>query len=106
MTIILFAIVFVLTIFLQRWLHRHIQGLALILTGDAGCAIRFLFYLLMPGVLLHEMSHYVMARLLLVRTGAFRVGIGNTNRRQVSLGSVNIERTDPIRESLVGIAPF
>ncbi|MBI5032544.1 MAG: hypothetical protein HZB51_18620 [Chloroflexi bacterium] len=106
MPIILFAIVFVLTIFLQRWLHRHIQGLALILTGDAGCAIRFLFYLLMPGVLLHEMSHYVMARLLLVRTGAFRIGIGNTNRRQVSLGSVNIERTDPIRESLVGVAPF
>ena len=106
MPILLFAIVFALTIILQQWLHRHIQGFALILTGDSGCALRLLFYLLLPGVILHEASHYVMARLLLVQTGAFRVGIGNTKRRQVSLGSVNIQRTDPIRESLVGVAPF
>jgi membrane-associated protease RseP (regulator of RpoE activity) len=106
MPIILFIIVFALTIVLQQWLHRHIQGFILLLTGDTGCALRLLFYLLMPGVLLHEMSHYVVARLLLVKTGSFRVGIGNTRKRLVSLGSVNIQRADPIRESLIGVAPF
>jgi len=106
MSIIFFLIVFALTILLQQWLHRHIQGFALALTGNPGCAVRALFYLLLPGIVLHEGSHYIVARLLLVRTNGIRVGVGNTRRKQISLGSVNIERTDPVRESLVGIAPF
>ncbi len=106
MSILFFGIVFVLTILLQRWLHQHIQGFALALTGNPGCAVRLLFYLLLPGVLLHEASHYVVAKLLLVRTNGMNIGIGNTRTRQVSLGSVNIARTDPIRESIVGVAPF
>jgi hypothetical protein len=106
MSIVFFVIVFALTLVLQQWLHRHIQGFALALTGNPGCAIRLLFYLLLPGVVLHELSHYLTAKLLLVRTNGFSIGIGNTRKKQVSLGSVNIDRTDPLRESLVGVAPF
>ena len=106
MSIVFFIVVFALTLILQQWLHRHIQGFALALTGNPGCAIRLLFYLLLPGVLLHELSHYVTAKLLLVRTNGFSIGIGSTRKKQVSLGSVNIDRTDPLRESLVGVAPF
>lgn len=106
MSIVVFVIVFALTILLQRWLHQHIQGFALALTGNPGCALRLLFYLLLPGVILHEGSHYVVARLLLVPTNGMNIGIGNSKRKRVSLGSVNIQRTDPIRESLIGIAPF
>jgi hypothetical protein len=107
MSIVIFAIVFALTLLLQQWLHRHIQGVGLALTGDAGCAVRLLFYLLLPGVVLHELGHYVAAKLLLVRTGNFRIGIGSTNKKSlISLGSVNIQRTDPLRESLIGVAPF
>ena len=106
MSILFFLLVFALTILLQRWLHQHIQGFALALTGDPGCAVRLLFYLLLPGVLLHEASHYILAKLLLVRTNGMNIGIGSTRRKQISLGSVNIERTDPIRESVIGVAPF
>jgi hypothetical protein len=106
MSIFIFLVVFALTIFLQRWLHQHIQGFALVLTGNAGCGLRLLFYLLLPGVILHELSHYVVAKLLLVRTSNLQIGLGNTRAKRVSLGSVNIERTDTLRESLVGVAPF
>ncbi len=106
MSILLFAGIFVLTLLLQQWLHRHIQGLTLVLTGNPGCAPRALFYLLWPGVLLHEMSHYVTARLLLVPVGRLRVGLGRANTRHISFGSVNVGRTDPVRDSLVGVAPF
>src|SRR5512136_519767 len=100
MSIVFFVIVFSLTLVLQQWLHRHIQGFALALTGNPGCAIRLLFYLLLPGVVLHEASHYLAAKLLVVRTNGFSIGIGSTRKKQVSLGSVNIDRTDPVRESL------
>ncbi len=106
MPIVIFLVVFVLTVILQRWLHQHIQGFALALTGNPGCALRLLFYLLLPGVMLHEASHYIFAKLLLVPTHGISVGIGRANKKSVSLGSVNIQHTDPIRESLIGVAPF
>jgi len=106
MPILLFLAVFILTILLQQWLHRHIQSFGYALTGNPGCALRMLFYLLLPGIILHELSHYLAAKFLLVRTGKFRIGIGAASRGQISLGSVNIERADPIRESLIGVAPF
>src|SRR5512135_1604730 len=106
MPIILFLIVFILTILLQQWLHRHIQGFGLALTGNPGCAVRLLFYLLLPGILLHEGSHYLVAKLLFVRTNGINIGVGRAKKKQISLGSVNIDRTDPVRESLIGVAPF
>lgn len=106
MSILLFLIVFALTIFLQQWLHRHIQTFALTLTGNPGCAIRLLFYLLLPGILLHEASHYLTAKLLLVPTNGITVGIGRAMRNQVSFGSVHVERADIVRASLIGAAPF
>lgn len=106
MSLLVFLIVFALTVLLQQWLHRHIQGLAFALTGNPGCAVRLLFCLLLPGVLLHETSHYVVAKLLLVRTNGISVGVGRAKKNQVSLGSVNVERSDPVRQSLIGVAPF
>ncbi len=106
MSILLFLAIFIPTLLLQRWLHQHIQGLALALTGNAGCAVRLLFYLLLPGILLHEASHYIAARLLFVKTNGVKIGVSQTRSKQISLGSVNINHTDPVRESLIGIAPF
>ncbi len=106
MPIVFFIVVFVLTILLQRWLHAHIQGSALALTGNRGCAVRLLYYLLLPGIALHELSHYVAAKLLFVRTNGITIGVGRTKKRQVSLGSVNVAKSDPVRESLIGVAPF
>ncbi len=106
MSILVFAVVFALTILLQRWLHQHIQAFAFALTGNPGCAVRLLFYLLLPGILLHEASHYIAAKLLFVRTGRLNVGIERTRSRQISLGSVSIAKSDPVRSSLIGVAPF
>jgi hypothetical protein len=106
MAILLFIVVFGLTLFLQRWLHQHIQGLTFAVTGDPGCAMRFLFWLLLPGVILHEGSHWVVAKALGVRTGKITLGLGRARGKHFSLGSVNVERTDSVRESLIGLAPF
>lgn len=78
------------------------------LTGDSGCAVKLLFYLLLPGIILHEASHYLAAKILLVDTFGVKIGIGQVQGKNklISLGSVGIRKTDPFRESLIGIAPF
>lgn len=68
--------------------------------------MRLLFYLLLPGIFLHELSHYLVAKILFVPVKSFDIGIGRARSSQVSLGSVNIVRSDPLRESLIGAAPF
>lgn len=106
MDILLFFGLFGAMLFLQRWLQQHIQGLTFAVTGNPGCAVRALFLILLPGVLLHEFSHWLVANLLGVRTGRIMIGLGKMRGKHFSLGSVTVERTDPIRESLIGLAPF
>ncbi len=107
MEIVLFFALFGAMLFLQHWLQQHIQGVTFAVTGNPGCAVRALFLLLLPGVLLHEFSHWVVANLLGVRTGKINIGLGKVRgNKHFSLGSVTVERTDPLRESLIGVAPF
>lgn len=106
MELILFFVLFGVMLFLQHWLQQHIQGLTFAVTGNPGCAVRALFLLLLPGVLLHELSHWLVANLIGVRTGKVSIGLGKMRGKNFSLGSVTVERSDPARESLIGIAPF
>ncbi len=66
------------------------------------------YYLLMfPGILLHEVSHYVTARLLGIKVTDFSLGPRRRkNSNTVELGSVSVYSGGTIRDSLVGIAPF
>lgn len=106
MEIVLFFVLFGAMLFLQRWLQQHIQGLTFAVTGNPGCAVRALFLILLPGVLLHEASHWLVANLVGVRTGKVSIGLGKMRGKHFSLGSVTVERSDPLRESLIGVAPF
>lgn len=106
MEIVLFFVLFGAMLFLQRWLQQHIQGLTFAVTGNPGCAVRALFLILLPGVLLHEASHWLVANLIGVRTGKVSIGLGKMRGKHFSLGSVTVERSDPLRESLIGVAPF
>ncbi len=104
--IVLFFVLFGLMLFLQHWLQQHIQGLTYAVTGNSGCAVRALFLVLLPGVLLHEASHWLVANLIGVRTGKVSIGLGKMRGKNFSLGSVTVEKSDPARESLIGLAPF
>ena len=96
----------------QWWLGRHIQGLALLIFGRPGPASGLYFWLLAPGVILHEISHWLVARLLFVPTkdvSLFRPQRSTDKGGQagpVTLGYVEIFKTDPLRQSLIGLAPL
>lgn len=94
-------------LFFQRSLHRELQGIFLLLTRKPVLTIGLYSLLFFPGVLLHEGSHYVMARLLRVRTG--RVSLiprpikGGT---KLQLGFVETVPSDVVRDALIGAAPL
>ncbi|MCE7861312.1 MAG: hypothetical protein DYG86_16200 [Chloroflexi bacterium CFX2] len=93
-------------VFLQRFLHREIQLIFFILTRNKPLTIALFSLLFLPGVLLHEASHYLTAKLLGVQTGRFTVMPQAVENRGLILGSVEIENTDILRDSLIGLAPI
>lgn len=63
----------------------------------------------LPGTILHELSHWLMAELLGVRTGEITVlpdfGLRADGDRE-RLGSVATASSGPVRSFLIGAAPF
>ncbi len=91
---------------LQRWIHQHLHGIAFLLTRNREAAVLVYAVPLFPGVLLHELSHWAMAKLLFVRTGKMSLLPKRDRDGHIQLGSVTVERADPVRSSLIGIAPL
>ena len=101
-----FVISLVLLVSVVRWIHRHMHGVAYLLTGSQDMALVLYSLPLLPGVVLHELSHTLMALLLRVRTSGFTVIPRRDAHGHVALGSVMVERVDPVRGSLIGLAPL
>lgn len=62
--------------------------------------------LFLPGTAIHEFSHALVARLLGVKTGEiFLYPHKDKETGEFKAGSIEIEHVDPVRLSLIGIAP-
>ena len=101
-----FALTLLPLVFLQRFLHREIQAVFLILTRNQTFTVGLFSLLFFPGVLLHELSHFLTARLLGVRTGQFSLIPQVTKDGRIILGYVETARADVVRDSLIGAAPL
>jgi len=91
---------------LQRALHTQIQAVFLIITRDPVVTIWLFSLLFLPGILLHESSHYITAKVLGVRTGRFSLLPRALPEGRLQLGSVEVARTDIVRDSIIGVAPL
>jgi hypothetical protein len=91
---------------LQRRLHLETQAIFLLLTRRADLALALFSILFFPGVLLHESSHFLVARLLGVRTGRFSVIPRPLPGGRLQLGFVETSSADIFRDALIGIAPL
>jgi hypothetical protein len=93
-------------ILFQRILHRELQVVFLLLTRRAELAVALFSLLLFPGVLLHEISHFLTAKLLRVPTGHFSLIPQSTVEGRLRLGYVETSQTDILRDALIGAAPL
>jgi hypothetical protein len=100
------VLLFLPLLLLQRSLHREIQAILLLLTRRLEIALTIFAILFFPGVLLHEGSHWVMARLLRVKTGKFSLIPKPLADGKLRLGYVETATPDIVRDALIGFAPL
>ena len=96
----------VVFIFLQRLLHREIQAFFLILTNSSGVTYVLFAMIFFPGVLLHELSHFLSAKLLGVQTGNFSLIPQAQPDGKLRLGFVETASGGFVRDALIGAAPL
>lgn len=90
----------------RRWLAHSLVRLIRVLGGSPSIAVWFYSVLTLPGILVHEIAHFFVAALVGLRTGAIELLPTLTPDGGVELGSVQVEKKDPIRLALVGLAPL
>jgi hypothetical protein len=101
-----FVLMLVPLILLQRLLHREIQAVFLILTRNAQLTMGIFQFIFLPGVFLHEASHFLMAKILRVPTGRFSILPQPLPDGRLQLGYVETAKADIVRDSLIGAAPL
>jgi len=94
--------IFLLSIFfLVPHINTAVYHLVLLLTRSKKIALG----ILLPGTIIHELSHFLVATLLFVRTGELTV-IPKVEEESIKAGSLKHANTDPIKRTLIGIAPM
>ncbi|HWS23013.1 MAG TPA: hypothetical protein VN226_01090 [Anaerolineales bacterium] len=96
----------IIFILLQRWLHRLFQAVLVLITRDHAVAISVFSLIFLPGVVVHELSHFLMAKILRVKTGKISLIPKVIDQNRVQLGYVEIYPTDLLRDSMIGLAPL
>jgi len=104
---LIFVILIVILSALRTRLVFELSGTSLLLFGTPRPGIIFYSILVLPGTVIHELSHWLIAEILQVRTGEIVIlpELASEGKEE-RLGSVQTERTDPLRGFLIGIAPF
>lgn len=105
-TLLWFITSLVLLVIVTGWIHQHLHGIAYLLTGHSDMALVLYALILLPGVLLHELSHAVMAFILRVRTSGLTIWPRRDQNGHIALGSLMVEKVDVVRASLIGLAPL
>ncbi len=101
----LFNILILLLFFLSRILTSEIYTFFYRMTKREGLSTHLLAFLFLPGVIVHELSHYLAAKFLFVPTGKVSL-FPKKDGDYVKLGSVSIAQSNILKEFIIGVAPL
>jgi len=89
-----------------RWIHKHLQGLGLLMTNNPRGAVMVYYLALFPGVILREVSQWLVAKALKVKVKKFAIWPEKQKGGTIRLALIDIDdMTGPVRATLVGIVP-
>jgi hypothetical protein len=77
-----------------------------LLTRKQNPALLIYALIFLPGVILHEGSHWITAQILRVPTRGFSLIPRRTGEGTIRFGYVETASVDPLRSSLIGLAPL
>lgn len=101
----LLALLLCLLIWLSRRLNRVFYKFLKLCTGSDEIAVIGLYVLFLPGLILHELTHWFAAYLLRMRPTSLTLWPVKRGSR-IEMGSVSMSRASIWRETLVGMAPL
>ena len=99
--IFLFLGLFIITNFLKQMVVR----LVVLAGGNSRWGVFSYSLLFFPGTVIHETAHLLTAMVLMVPTGKMTIFPEEESEDRVRLGSLEVQRTDFFRATLVGLAP-
>lgn len=90
---------------LSRKLTQGLYVLFFRISGSKTIAMTTLIILLFPGTVVHELAHLFVAEVLRVPTGKLTLVPESLDGEDIKAGGVAIAKTDPLRRTLIGLAP-
>lgn len=102
---VLFIVELIILYFISRSLSKLIFKIFDSLLHSRRRTMWLFSILFLPGTLIHELSHWLMATILFVPTGNIYIW-PKLEENKINLGHVEIGKSDIFRRFLIGIAPF
>ena len=104
MVFIFFAEIFIL-FFLSKSLTSHLSYFFHRVFRSQKITVILMAVVFLPGTIIHEFAHAIMAKALFVYVGKMEL-IPSVQGETLKLGSVEVGKSDIIRNFFIGIAPF
>lgn len=106
MSILILILVLIALYLINRAIIKNLYLISYLLFKTPKLGLYLYFFLFLPGIIVHELSHFFMASLLAVPAGEIDIFPKKIDEKRYTLGSVKYAPTDPLRQNLIGIAPI
>lgn len=83
----------------------ELQGISLLLFSNASPGVYLYALIVLPGTIIHELSHWIFAELLQVPTGEISILPSKGDNNETNFGYVMTAKADPFRGFIIGISP-
>lgn len=102
--VLLFIFEIVLLFFLSKKLINSLSRIIFKISRSHKVLIHTMAMIFLPGTIMHELAHLFTAGVMMVPVGELTAW-PEVQNDGVRLGSVQIGKTDPLRRTLIGVAP-
>jgi hypothetical protein len=107
MLLLIFFLVQLAIIFLlARSFSQNFFRFWFLITKSSKWSINLCAFFLLPGTIIHELSHWLIAEILQVHTGDINLWPTPDENLGIKMGSVRIAHSDPFRRTIIGLAPL